>query len=106
MPHYPTAARYNAMFGFRNDKDIGYDVENYNHPYVFRPEYQSPAYNTVCFHDEERYYDPKTGMHSIRHTNTGHWGPFCYPGCRALRSGKVGVWESPPSFGINADVVA
>lgn len=95
-PHYTTAYRYNKRFGWRRVEDIGkFAVEQMFHPLIYQPQEDRLPFNTVCYHGEEHYYNRNSRLFDIEHTNTGHWGPFCFPGARKLRDGDLSVWKQP-----------
>jgi hypothetical protein len=95
-PHYPTAARYNALFQWRTIADVNkYRVDHLYHSQIYDPARQAINYNTVVCWDEERYFDISTRRFTVKHQNTGHFGPFCYPGCKALRNGAAKPWFEP-----------
>lgn len=90
--HYPTAARYNGVLGFRNVNDMGYNVEDYQHPWktVYKEGEVVPnnvPFNTVMWRGEEHYFNRATQNFDAVKRGTGHWGGFTYVGVRDARDG-------------------
>lgn len=90
--HYSTAARYNGALGFRTTSDMGYAVEDYQHPWkeVYEKGEQRPnnvPFNTVMWRGEERFYNRVSRQFDLNVGGTGHWGGFARPGARAARDG-------------------
>ena len=97
--HYSTAFRYNRLYGWRDAADLNkYEVEQLWHPYIHTVEQEKIPFNTVCYHGEQHDFDRIKKSHSHIHTNTGHWGPFCFPGARKLRDGDLNTWKQPVSI--------
>lgn len=98
VPHYPTAARYNSLFKWRTTNDVAkWRIDHLYHSQIYDPARQPINFNTVVCWDAELYYNISSRLFNVKHQNTGHFGPFCYPGCKALRNGVVKPWIEPPS---------
>ena len=78
-PHYNGADKYTTTMGF--DRLQNYDQNE---------QFLSPMrhLNTVCFQGHQLSFDSEKKTFAKITTNTGHWGPNVYPGCRAVRNGE------------------
>ena len=78
-PHYEGAEEYANTMGF--DRLQNYDQNE---------QFLSPMrhLNTVCFQGHQLSFDSEKKTFAKVTTNTGHWGPNVYPGCRAVRNGE------------------
>merc|ERR1711865_912202 len=78
-PHYTGAIEYAKTLGFHS-------LQNYDQDEQFL----SPMrhLNTVCFQGHQLSWDSEKKSFGRVTTNTGHWGPNVYPGCRAVRNGE------------------
>ncbi len=78
-PHYEGAEEYARIMGF--DRLQNYDQNE---------QFLSPMrhLNTVCFQGHQLSFDSEKKTFAKVTTNTGHWGPNVYPGCRAVRNGE------------------
>lgn len=78
-PHYEGAEDYASTLGF--DRLQNYDQNE---------QFLSPMrhLNTVCFQGHQLSFDSEKKTFAKVTTNTGHWGPNVYPGCRAVRNGE------------------
>ncbi len=78
-PHYTGAIEYAKTLGFNR-------LQNYDQDEQFL----SPMrhLNTVCFQGHQLSWDSEKKSFGRVTTNTGHWGPNVYPGCRAVRNGE------------------
>jgi len=78
-PHYKGAEEYANTMGF--DRLQNYDQNE---------QFLSPMrhLNTVCFQGHQLSFDSEKKTFAKVTTNTGHWGPNVYPGCRAVRNGE------------------
>jgi hypothetical protein len=78
-PHYKGAEDYANTMGF--DRLQNYDQNE---------QFLSPMrhLNTVCFQGHQLSFDSEKKTFAKVTTNTGHWGPNVYPGCRAVRNGE------------------
>ena len=78
--HYEGADTYaNGPLGFNR-------LQNYDQ----NEQFLSPVrhLNTVCFQGHQLSWDSERKTFAKVTTNTGHWGPNVYPGCRAVRNGE------------------
>jgi hypothetical protein len=77
--HYEGANKYAARLGFNR-------LQNYDQ----NDQFLSPMrhLNTVCFQGHQLSWDSEKKSFAKVTTNTGHWGPNVYPGCRAVRNGE------------------
>jgi hypothetical protein len=77
--HYEGASDYARTLGFNR-------LQNYDQDEQFL----SPMrhLNTVCFQGHQLTWDSEKKSFARVTTNTGHWGPNVYPGCRAVRNGE------------------
>jgi len=77
--HYAFAGRYADALHFNR-------LQNYDHDEQFL----SPMrhLNTICFQGHQLSWDSERKSFAKVTTNTGHWGPNVYPGCRAVRNGE------------------
>ena len=77
--HYAYAGRYADALHFNR-------LQNYDHDEQFL----SPMrhLNTICFQGHQLSWDSERKSFAKVTTNTGHWGPNVYPGCRAVRNGE------------------
>ena len=78
--HYAGADTYaNGPLGFNR-------LQNYDQ----NDQFLSPMrhLNTVCFQGHQLSWDSEKKSFAKVTTNTGHWGPNVYPGCRAVRNGE------------------
>lgn len=94
--HYSTAALLNALFGFRDITDRGFqDVETWYHPRAngeFTPSFQPK--NTAMFRTYYGYYDARVGK-MVRRNGTGHFKSFAYPGVKENRNRGLKAWIAP-----------
>lgn len=77
--HYAYAGRYADALHFNR-------LQNYDQDEQFL----SPMrhLNTICFQGHQLSWDSERKSFAKVTTNTGHWGPNVYPGCRAVRNGE------------------
>ena len=78
--HYPNASLISAKLGFDNLQQYGSPDERFLAPLR--------SLNTVCFQGHQVSFDATKQTFTKIRTNTGHWGPNVYPGCRAVRNGE------------------
>ena len=77
--HYTGADLYAPALGFDRLQNFG-QTEQFLSP--------MRHLNTVCFQGHQLSWDTERKSFAKITTNTGHWGPNVYPGCRAVRNGE------------------
>jgi hypothetical protein len=86
--HYPTAARMNALIGWRDvDTQNTVPVVDTSHPWRTQVRDTETHFNTTVCKGHQKNWDRTEHKRTIRTRNTGHWGKITIPGCQEIRNG-------------------